>query len=357
MIFKGMAAAVLGIENRFLLCADDGDGGGGAGDGGDKGGGDGDKPAAGLEAGLLANAGKDGDKGGNGKDKDQGPTKTVEFKGAKIEVPEAFIDKDTGDINVGAAVKAAGDLRISNQKLGEDLKTLQESKGVEAAPKEAADYLTDDMVKDDKIILPEGNQRLNDIPLDDPGLTGFMKIAQEHKLSPKQFSGVLNDVMKMADGMMPEPFNEEAEKDKLGKDGGKLITGMRTRLDALLKEGTLSDAEYGWAMQFGAYAVGVSALNKIFVASGAQPVIPTGGGSGVGGELPSVAEWYKAIKDPREDPEGYAVWQKQGEELFGTGTELGGTARAGMGLPASHGASAASLKALADERAAKGKGS
>ena len=252
-------------------------------------------------------------------------------------------------------VKAAGDLRTSNQKLGEDLKTLQESKGVEGAPEKVADYLTDDIVKDDKIILPEGNQRLNDIPLDDPGLTGFMKIAQEHKLSPKQFSGVLNDVMKMADGMMPEPFNEEAEKDKLGDDGGKLITGMRTRLDALLKDGTLSDAEYGWAMNFGAYAVGVSALNKIFVASGAQPVIPLGGPS-VGGELPSVAEWYANIKDPRTDPEGYAIWNAQGKELFGTGTDLGGSPRGGMGLPASHGASAASIKALADAKAAKGKG-
>ena len=113
------------IENRFLLFADDGgdgDGGGGgardrggkdtpSGGGGAGSGGEGDdgKPAVdGVGPGLLANAGKeDGDGKGNGKD--EGPTKTVEFKGAKIEVPEAFIDKDSGEINVGAVVKAAGD--------------------------------------------------------------------------------------------------------------------------------------------------------------------------------------------------------------------------------------------------------
>lgn len=314
------------------LCSVEGDEGeeGAGGSGGDAGGGGG-------EAGLLGNAGTggEGEGGGEGGGDDKGgeTARFVMDGDNKIDVPEQFWDSEKGEVNQTALLKSFSDTKTALRQNQNELAELKKS-GKGEVPEKAEDYLSEDVIVDGVFNAPEGVTRLENIPSDDPGLVGMAEVAQKHGLTPDQFKGIVTDAMLLADGFMPEPFNEKAELEKLGENGAALVSGLRTWADGLLANGHLSEDEHAYTLAFGQTAIGVSTLNKLR-ADMQGHTIPLGN-AGAGEGLPSKEQWYASMPKANEDPDAYAKWQKQGEQIFGT--EPAGSSQSGLGVPASRGA-------------------
>jgi hypothetical protein len=298
----------------------DGDGtGGGKGDG-DEGGDDNLDRSGGLMG--DGTPPKEGDDGG----KDEHEYK---FGEETIKVPDAFWDKDKSEVNVGAALKSALDSRKELTKLQNEIKTIKETGEPGEIPEKPEDYLSDDILHEGQIQTPEGVKNLEAIKSDDPGLTEFLKVAHEAKLTPKQFETIVKGTMLIADGMTAPPFDEKAEGEKFGKNYKAVGMANVAWVDGLVKSGEMSAAEAAHVKAMGRDAVGLSVVNKMRMLAGGKP-LPTGEGTGVAGELPSKAEWYKSRPDPHKEPAKYEQWQEQGKELFGTAPS--GSSESGLGV-------------------------
>ena len=316
------------LNARFCRVDDEGDEGGG-GSGGDAGG-------AGGEGGLMANAGDgggdEGGKGGEGGGEGSGDGRFIMDGDSKVEVPEQFWDAEKGEVNQSALLKSQGDNQKALRQTQNELAELKKS-GKGDIPENAEDYLSDDVITDGVFAAPDGVERLQGIPVDDPGLVGMAEMAQKHGLTPEQFTGIVTDAMLLADGFMPEPFDEKAELEKLGDKGQALVSGLRTWADGLMTNGHLSEDEHAYLLAFGQTAIGVTTLSKLRADMQGQ-AIPLGNAT-AGDGLPSKDQWYANRPDPGADPDGFAKWQKQGEQIFGT--DPAGTSQSGLGVPASRG--------------------
>lgn len=299
-----------------------GDGGSGAGDaasgneGGGQGGGDG----------LLANADK-GKAAGN-----EGEVTTDPETGRPSNVPEQFWNKDERTVNTDALLKSWGDTKTAHDKAVNDLKAAQSKNGT--VPEKPEDYLTDDIVKDGVIPPPEGAENIGPIAADDPGLQAFLQSAHKHGVTAEAVAGILADMTLVADPHVAKPFDEAAELAKLGDQGPQMAGTVKVWVDGLAEKNIMPKDMHDAAMRFGKTADGVKVLNFFRELSGAPniPVFDTPGGEA----LPTRDQWYANMPDARKEPDKYAEWQKQGEQLFGTGNT--GRIEGGLGMPSSHSA-------------------
>lgn len=337
------------LKARF--CCAEGDDGGEEGGGGSSGGGNEDEGGEQLDGGgLLAKAeegsgdgeGEKGEGGGDSDDGDKGATNVFKVGDEEFKVPEKYWDKETGAPNTGALLKSAleGDKAVKELK-AEVAEAKKSGKG--EVPEKADGYLAEEAFE--SVDDPDGNEmkvvkrpeglpdKVPDIPSDDPVLKDFAERAHKRGITTEQFVGIVHDAMELAGGVLPDPIDPEKELQKLGDSGRQMAQANRVWLDGLYDSGDLSQSEWTRLMNVGRDAVGVSAIEKLRAASGHKP-IPVGGG-GVGDELPSAEEWYKSMPNRNEDPDAYAKWQKQGEQLFGT--QPAGTSPTGLGVPASRG--------------------
>lgn len=331
--------------NRFCFIDGDGDDGGGGsggdgdGDQGDDDDGDGgEDDAAKADAGLMADA-EEGDAEG---EKDSG--KTIEFKGDKdtetLNVPDKFWDKEADKLNEGAVLKSALEAGKEVRKLQNEL--TEAKKGVPSGldkevPEDADGYLGDG--KGDDAFIKEGHLQLGDdaknlspVSVDDPVVKQFAEIAKEEGFSKERFERIVSKVLTSVDDNVPT-IDLEAEAEKFGPNAKAVAGTNKAWADNMLESGAISQAEHVHLQNMGGTAVGLSVVNKLRIATGGK-AIPVGE-SGVDGELPSKEEWYASKPDHNKEPDAFAKWQKQGEQIFGTGH--GGSSQSGLGRPADQG--------------------
>lgn len=321
------------LSRRFCYAdgdgSDDSGGGGGDDDGSDDddAGSDDDDEGGEADEGLM-NAGDDSEKG----DADSG--KTIDFKTdkgtEKLNVPDKFWDKDGDKLNEGAVLKTAleagKELRTLKNQLAEAKKdgpgdvdkTVPET--VEAYLENSKDEESP-FIKDGMVQLGPDAKNITEVPIDDPVIKLFAEVAKEEGMSQERFERIVKKVLAGVDANVPEenkPLDLEAEAEKFGPNARAVAGSNKAWAATLLDNGEISSAEHVHLTNMGKTAVGLSVVNKLRIQGGGK-AIPLGNTGGVGGELPSKAEWQASMPNHRTDPVAYEKWSKQGEEIWGTG--------------------------------------
>lgn len=259
----------------------------------------------------------------SGKDAlDLGPMADVDG----FNIPEKFIDKESGEVNFKALAKSYEEIRAAYNRAsqGKDGK----------APENHEDYVKSMQDEDGKFVIPEGTDRFGEIANDDPAILGFAKAAKEAGISDKQFQALVQSTMVEWNGLLPEPLNLDEERDKLGKNAPALINANKAWVKGLLEQGQITEDLYTRAMELGRDAVGVKLMQALREQSG-EIHIPTLGANS--GDMPmSEKEWYGMQFDthgkPGEDFQSFMERKtKIGESIFGT--DPSGSSPAGLGVP------------------------
>lgn len=252
--------------------------------------------------------------------------KTAPEGQAKTDIPEQFINKETGEVNVDALAKSYNDLRAEfnrtkNGQLGN-------------TPKDADGYL--DALKDENgnFVQPEGTDRFRDIPSDDPAIAAAANAAKEAGLTDKQFQTLLSLTMAEWNGLLPEPLDLDAERDKLGKNAVAMVNANKGWIDGLFEQGLMTEDLHARALELGRDAVGVKLMQVLREQSG-EMAIPTNGAQAFDQPM-TQAEWYNMTLETHGKPgEDFQAFQerkvKLGEQIFGT--EPSGTSPQGLGVP------------------------
>lgn len=261
-----------------------------------------DDEKAAAEAAAEA-AGQDGgDDDGQNADDDKGDTERPEW------CPEQFWDKEKGEPRSEQMSKSYGELRNELNRM--------KTEGDGKAPEKAEEYLKD--WKMPEKVGDESLDRIRDIPSDDPLMGAFASAAHKRGLSQESFDGMLSDVLVAMNGMMPEPYDEIGELEKLGgPDQGKAAIDTNKRfLQSMRNGGQLTAEEFNRGISMCSDALGVQLLDKLRVGSGEKPIPISLGQGGGGGK--SEAELSAMMGDPlyREDgPKGDAYRAKVSQQI------------------------------------------
>lgn len=112
-----------------------------------------------------------------------------------------------------------------------------------------------------------------DIPDDDPLLSEFTAFAKENGLSQDQFDSITSMYVNAVGEMLGEQEDDiEAEMQKLGPKGEKVINSLNQWLGKLGNSGTLSAEEVDAITNAATNANYISALSKIRASYGEQPI-------------------------------------------------------------------------------------
>lgn len=281
-----------------LLCrVGEGEGGDGGGDGD---GGDGGNPGGGDRSMLEGAVGDKGDGDGDGGEGGDAPQHFVTFgeDGAPGErpdwVPEQFWNAEQG-YNAGAAARSYSELRAdTNARLA---KAQQMDEG--GKPENASDYLKDWKLPDSEGDDGPDFSRFGELKGDDPALVALAETLHEHGVSQKRFDEIARGVMSRIAEHLPEPFNIEAEWERLGGEerGKKMSAGVAAAAKALVggeHPYALNETEYRAVLRMGRSATEISALSKIFARMNGEtgPGLPVGGATNDG--APTMAEAHAA---------------------------------------------------------------
>lgn len=216
-------------------------------------------------------------------------------------LPEQFWDTEKKEVNLEEFAKSYAEVRNQNNKLlqiggGKPLETAEEyikdfvppTRGRPGADGEVGSPL-------DR--FDEGLQG------NDPVFLAAAKAAKKANLSKKQYDEFIYTFMEESNELLPEPLNEEAELEKLGSDGIKLVKTNANWINALKANGVLNQDQYDLLLDFGGTALGVELTNALRVNSG-EKKIPLGGSVNTGVKTPD--ECAAMLKDPRYNEDGPA---------------------------------------------------
>ncbi len=205
--------------------------------------------------GLMAKK-KDGDDA----DDDADPDKKEPVEGERPEhIPEKFWDADKGEPKLEDMAKAYSTLEAAHTK-------LKASKGIK--PPDSPDEYFD---ADKPFEVPQEADRVV-VEADDPGLKGYAKIAHKHGLTKDQMQGVAKDFMIEMNQHMPEPYDAEAERAKLGKNGEAVVETNRVWIEGLYESKMLKPEHVTAAYKLSETAAGVEMLNIFRGMTGEKPI-------------------------------------------------------------------------------------
>lgn len=226
---------------------------------------------------------------------------TVELPTRPEYLDEQFWDADKGEPNVQGLAKSYKDLRTefnkrNNDKVGET----------------AEDYATKEF------FLQEGMESMKE----DPAMMQAFAAAKEAGLGVKQAQTFINNFMGGMEDFKPQQVDVQAELAKLGKNGPHVVSGIKTWIDGMQKQGHLNDEVHSELLKLGSTAAGIKALDVLMHKSG-EMNIPAGKALN-GTSHMSAQDWYAATYDSHaeagESKEAFNVRMRSlGETIFGTG--------------------------------------
>tara|TARA_S200002703_G_scaffold159224_1_gene171950 strand:+ start:915 stop:1715 length:801 start_codon:yes stop_codon:yes gene_type:complete len=135
------------------------------------------------------------------------------------------------------------------------------------------------------------------IPSDDPLLSDFSNFAKDNGLSQDQFDQITSMYMQHVGEMFGQIETDvQAEMDKLGKNGDKIVKAVSQYIGKLSQSGVLNESETNALIEAASSADIVRAINKIREASGERSIPATDiQESGT----TNLAELQSMLSDPR----------------------------------------------------------
>jgi hypothetical protein len=244
----------------------------------------------------------------------------------ETKIPEQFLNKETGEVNVDALAKSYNDLRAEFNRM----KNGQQGK----SPEDAAEYFKSVQDEEGKFVMPDGTEKFKEIASDDPAMSAVANAAKEAGLTDKQFKTLVESVMIEWNGLLPEPLNMDAEREKLGKNAAALVNANKSWVVGLKEQGLLTDDMYARAMELGRDATGVQLMQALREQAG-EMSIPTMPGSGPDAPMSADAWYNMQFETHAKDGENFQQFMERksaiGEKIFGNAPA--GSSPAGYGVP------------------------
>lgn len=222
-------------------------------------------------------------------------------------VPEKFWDVKEGKLRQDSVLKAFDDTQKELSRLQGDVKPV----------KDASEYLTEDMVKDGKLIVPEGLDE--EILIDDPVLVRIMDSLQAKGIAQELGTEILKDLVTALGENLDPILDLDVEITKLGDNGRAVVEANHTWVESLRSTDTITEQQEKMLLSFSADAAGMQVLNILRMETGEKPIplllTPLDGGA------VSLEKWEAMMEDPKyqSDP----AWRKKthayGEKVHGTG--------------------------------------
>ena len=192
--------------------------------------------------------------------------------------------------------------------------TLKRDKeaGTGTAPEAVEDYTKEFKFEDLEALSP----KMAGITAEDPLVASFAQAAHEEGIGTEQMQRLLTKTLTHLHPLLPEPFDANAEKAKLGPRADQLIEQTGRWIEMMLKTKQLTEEQVEALKVVGMTADGISALNVLRENAGQPPLPTTGQAPGQGD---SRAEWEKRLNDPRmeTDLDFRAATHEMGKRLFG----------------------------------------
>jgi hypothetical protein len=236
--------------------------------------------------------------------KDMDTTKVSPEDSLPVDAPEkpewldeAYFDAKTGDIDAEGIVAKYNELKDSiEDKAGESVE----------------DYATEEFY------ASEGMEGMSD----DPAMNKALEAAKEAGLGVEQAHKFIKNFMEgMSEFQAPE-IDTEAELKKLGKNGTQVVSGLKTWIDGMQRNGDITEEVHAEIVKLGSTAEGIKALDFLRQKTG-ETAIPTG--QAITGEANMTKhDWYAATFESHgktgETRDNYNDrMSKLGEQIFGNG--------------------------------------
>ena len=240
-------------------------------------------------------------------------------------LPDKFWDSDKKEIRSETMARAYTETEREFQRVRQNLP--------EGVPKETADYFTETLVKDGKIILPEGLKNTPEIKIDEPRITALAELCRASGVPAATFEKLLPGFLKIEDELLGPGVNTAEEMESLGPNGKATIAVNLAYLESMRAQGTMTQEMYdiSYAM-FGTDAMGMKVLDALRVAAGNEP-IPKG-------DMEVMPKYSKEDLFARQGDERYGVdkvftdeTDAAYEEVYGT-EQTGSSEASGVGIGA-----------------------
>lgn len=229
-----------------------------------------------------------------------------------------FWDEVKGEVLPEAMGKAYNDLRKQFNKLNQE-------KG--EVPETPEDYLKD-WLPPHRTRAGEGEKegkeftRYGELQTTDPVFQALAKAAKKNNLTAVQFKEFTQDIMEDLHGILPDPFDAQAELGKLGEAGPVVVETNLKWMEHLHKNGVLNEDQFNHLRGVGKTALGVEVVNILRLNSGEKP-IPLN--ASVNSGVKTQDEVNAMVADPlykKDGPDGDAFRAKVDLEFAKTfGTE------------------------------------
>lgn len=277
---------------------------------------------------VEGGAGKSTDEGGNlfeGAKSDEGDKSDEGIKTPVIDLgndetgrppwcQEKFWDAEAKEVRSETMAKAYAETEREFQRVRQNLP--------EGVPKETKDYFTDNIVKDGKIVLPEGLKNTLELKSDDANLQALAELCRQSGVPVATFEKLVPGYLKIQDDLQGPAVDTIQELESLGPNGKAMIVTNLAYLDSLKAQGTLNDDQYALAYAaFGTDADGMKVLDAMRVAAGNEP-IPKG-------EMEVMPKYSKEDLFARQADPKYGVDKTFTEETDAAYAEVYGTKDAG----------------------------
>lgn len=238
-------------------------------------------------------------------------------------VPEKFWDAKEKTARVESIMKSYDELERNYKRVEQGLAA--------DIPKDVADYFTDAIVKDGKIVVPEGLQNTFDLKSDDPFLNQMAAKFQELEISPDKFAALVPAYLAGMDEAQGPPTTEAAEMEKLGPQAKSIMAVNTAFLDSALAQGTFTPEQHALASAvFGSSADAMSVLDALRVSAGHEP-IPKGPVE----RMPETTEEELYERQTSDKYKDDAAFRAETDEMFARfyGTEPAGSSTpSGVGM-------------------------
>lgn len=240
------------LRREFMRVLFDDEGEGGTG---------GDEPASGT----LLDLAKEGEGGKEDDDTTPGIDLGDDETGRPSYVPEKFWDKDSKAPRTEVIMKSYAELE-------RDFKRNQQGLP-EGVPKEVTGYFTEAIVKDGKVIMPEGLKNSFDVKADDAGLTALAQVCMDNGIPVAAWEKLVPAYYAAQDEAMGPPISIEEEMNRLGPNKKDMLLTNGNYLDSLVAQGVVpADKLEMLKSVFFSYAEGVQALDYLRLGAGHAPI-------------------------------------------------------------------------------------
>lgn len=179
--------------------------------------------------------------------------------------PEKFWDTEAKSVRGETLMKSYAEMERDYDRSKQNLP--------EGVPKETSEYFTDNIVKDGKVILPEGLQNTFEVASDNPTLLALADACRVEGVGVAVFEKLLPKYYAAIDAEMGPPIDPAAEMARLGPNSKSIITANEKYLDSLQAQGVLTQEQRDMAWNvFGTVAETMQVLDAFRVAAGEKPI-------------------------------------------------------------------------------------